>query len=323
MTQNEFDKLQQTIAALEAQRLVLGDTVVDDAIAALREKHTATRSTTSEQRKLVTVLFADLAGWTRMASIMDPEDVQAIQRAYFEAVTPAIKKHGGAVEKYIGDAVLAVFGIPQAHEDDPERAVRAALAMQAAIAVFNDNSTTSATLTSDPPTSDHLELRLRIGIHTGLVLATLGQRQEDFVVTGNTVNLASRLEGAALPGDVLISHATYRHVRGLFDMEPQGPLVVKGKKEPMQTYLVQGVRTRSFRDESRGVAGIETHMVGRDAEFLFLQNTLQDVMADGDLRMITVVAEAGVGKSRLLFELEQWADELPEGIWYFKGRATG
>ena len=322
MTQNEFDKLQQTIAALEAQRLVLGDTVVDDAIAALREKHTATRSTTSEQRKLVTVLFADLAGWTRMASIMDPEDVQAIQRAYFEAVTPAIKKHGGAVEKYIGDAVLAVFGIPQAREDDPERAVRAALAMQAAIAVFNDNSTTSATLTSDPPTSDHLELRLRIGIHTGLVLATLGQRQEDFVVTGNTVNLASRLEGAAPPGDVLISHATYRHVRGLFDMEPQGPLVVKGKKEPMQTYLVQGVRTRSFRDESRGVAGIETHMVGRDAEFLFLQNTLQDVMADGDLRMITVVAEAGVGKSRLLFELEQWADELPEGIWYFKGRAS-
>ena len=123
MTQNEFDKLQQTIAALEAQRDVLGDTVVDDAITALREKHTATKSTTAEQRKLVTVLFADLVGWTQMASNMDPEDVQAIQRAYFNAVTPAIKQHGGAVEKYIGDAVLAVFGVPQAREDDPERAV--------------------------------------------------------------------------------------------------------------------------------------------------------------------------------------------------------
>ena len=268
MTQNEFNKLQQTIAALEAQRDVLGDTVVDDAITALREKHTATKSTPAEQRKLVTVLFADLVEWTRMASIMDPEDVQAIQRAYFDAVTPAIEKHGGAVEKYIGDAVLAVFSVPQAHEDDPERAVRAALSMQEAVATLNSSLATTDSLTSDPPT-----LSLRIGIHTGLVLATLGQRQEDFVVTGDTVNLASRLEGAAPPGDVLISHATYRHVRGLFDVEPQKPLSVKGKVEPMQTYLVQGVRTRSFRDESRGVAGIETHMVGRDAEFLFLQNT--------------------------------------------------
>ena len=270
----------------------------------------------AEDRRLVTVLFADLAGWTKMAEQMDPEDVQAIQRAYFAAVTPAIEQHGGAVEKYIGDAVLAVFGVPHAHEDDPERALRAALAMQDAIAVLNDNLATS-----DPPISDPLKLRLRIGIHTGLVVSSV-DADGDFVITGDSVNLASRLESAAPPGSVLISHDTFRHLRSLFDLEPQEPLSVKGKSDPVQTYLVQRVRPRPFQDVSLVVAGVETCMVGRDSEFLFLQDTLQDVMADGDLRMITVGGEAGVGKSRLLFELKHWADDLPEDIWYFKGRAS-
>ena len=189
--------------------------------------------------------------------------------------------------------------------------------MQDAIATLNNNLATSVHLTSAPP-----DLSLRIGVHTGLVLATIGRRAEDFVITGDSVNLASRLEGAAPPDSVLISRDTFRHMRGIFDLEPQEPLSVKGKSDPVQTYLVHRVQPRSFRDESLGVAGIDTRMVGRDSEFLFLQNTLQDVMADGDLRMITVVAEAGVGKSRLLYEFERWANSLQEEIWYFKGRAS-
>ncbi len=271
---------------------------------------------TDEQRKLVTVLFADLAGWTRMSEQMDPEDVQAIQRAYFATVTPAIEQHGGTVEKYIGDTVLAVFGVPQAHEDDPERAVRAALAMQQAITALNDTLPIS-----DPPNSGLPFLRLRIGIHTGLVVAAI-DADGDFVITGDTVNLASRLESAAFPGAVLISQDTYRLVRGLFDTEAQEPLTVKGKQEPVHAHVALSARARPFRDKTRGVAGVETRMVGRDVEILVLQNTLQDVMADEELQLVTVVGEAGVGKSRLLFEFERWADSLTEEVWYFKGRAN-
>jgi class 3 adenylate cyclase len=132
----EHEQLDLAIAALEAQRESLGDVVVDASIAALR-KQMAELEPQDERRKLVTVLFADLAGWTSMSEQMDPEEVREIQDAYIEAVTPPIQKFGGSVEKYIGDAVLAVFGVPQAHEDDPERAVRAALGMHGTLAELN------------------------------------------------------------------------------------------------------------------------------------------------------------------------------------------
>lgn len=170
-------QLEQAIAALEAQRAVLGHEVVDASVAALRRQlaELETAPPPDEQRKLVTVLFADLAGWTQMAAAMDPEDAQAVQRAYFAAVTPAMEQHGGSVEKYIGDAVLAVFGVPEGHEDDPERAVRAALAMQEAMDDLNRRLGDAGGET--PP------LRLRIGVHTGLVVSRVGE-DGDFVVTG-------------------------------------------------------------------------------------------------------------------------------------------
>lgn len=311
----EHVQLEQAIAALEAQRSMLGDAVVDAAIGSIQERLAALAPTPhTEQRKLVTVLFADLVGWTSMSEQMDPEDVRAVQQAYFAAVSPPITERDGRIEKYIGDAVLAVFGVPQAREDDPERAIRAALAMQQAFADLNHQLEVQG--------ASRPSLAMRLGIHTGPVLATMGQRPDDFVVTGDTVNLASRLQAAAAPGGVLISHDTWRHVQGLFDAAPQDLLTVKGKSEPVQTYLVVQARPRRFRDEARGVAGIQTRMVGREAELLTVQNALQDTMADGELRLITVTGEAGVGKSRLLFEFERWADGLPENIWYFKGRAS-
>ncbi|MCB0205334.1 MAG: AAA family ATPase [Anaerolineae bacterium] len=323
MTENVRGPLEQAIKAQESLRGTLPDAVVEATVAALREKLAALGpESRDERRKLVTVLFADLAGWTRMSERMDPEDVAAVQRSYFDAVTPAIHEHGGRVEKYIGDAILAVFGVPQAREDDPVRAVRAALAMQKALERLN--AATSERARGETTKRANMQpalLRMRVGVHTGPVLAAVGERDEDFVVTGDTVNLASRLEGAAPPDGVLISHNTWRHVQGQFEVEPQAPLTVKGKDEPMQAYLVQRPRPYRFRDEARGVAGVETRMVGRDPELLILQNALQDVMADGELRLVTVVGEAGVGKSRLLYEFECWVEGLPESIWYFKGRA--
>ncbi|HEX9370671.1 MAG TPA: adenylate/guanylate cyclase domain-containing protein, partial [Roseiflexaceae bacterium] len=248
------EDIEQAIAAIEARRPALGDTLTDAAIAPLRQQLAAL----DEGRKQVTVLFADMVGFTATAETMDPEDVRDVIRAYFRRLSAAITRHGGWIEKFIGDAVMTIFGIPTAHERDPENAVRAALAIQQALAELN------VELERDRG----IRLGLRIGVNTGLVVVShLGGRQgEDFAVVGDTVNLASRLEHAAPVGGILISHATYRHVRSVFDVQPLPPLDVKGKSEPIQVYLVRGVRPRGFQSEWRGVQGVATPLVGRDAE---------------------------------------------------------
>jgi len=165
----------------------------------------------------------------------------------------------------------------------------------------------------------NIDLTLHIGIHTGPVLLGKVGTTGEFSAVGDTVNLASCLEGAAPTGRVLISHDTYRHVRGIFDVLPQEPIRVKGKIKPVQTYLVQQAKPRAFRMVVRGVEGIETHMVGRDAELLTLQNIFRDVMEDGEMRIVTIVGDAGVGKSRLLYEFEKWIGLLPGETSRFQG----
>jgi hypothetical protein len=138
---------------------------------------------------------------------------------------------------------------------------------------------------------------------------------------GDAINLAARMEQHAPPGGIVISHDTYRHVRGVFDVDPQEPLLVKGKANPVRTYVVQRAKPRAFRLPTRGVEGIETRMVGREAELKRLQEGFLAAVEDGELGMVTVVGEAGVGKSRLLHEFDAWAELLPEQFYYFKGRA--
>jgi tetratricopeptide (TPR) repeat protein len=139
---------------------------------------------------------------------------------------------------------------------------------------------------------------------------------------GDAVNLAARMEQNAPPGGILISHDTYRHVRGVFDVLPQEPLVVKGKREPVQTYLVQREKPHAWRKGMRGVEGIETRMVGRDAQLLILQDTYLDAIEESGARVVTILGEAGVGKSRLLDEFDNWSELRPEHFWFFKGRAS-
>jgi predicted ATPase len=215
---------------------------------------------------------------------------------------------------------MALWGVESAREDDPERAIRAALAMQA---VLKDEGgrMKDETLSCIPPPSS---LQMRIGINTGpVVLGGVGTTGE-FTAMGNAVNLASRLEHAASVGAVLISHDTYRLVRGIFEVLPQEPITVKGKAEPVKAYIVQRAKPRAFRMGTRGVEGVETRMVGRDAELLALQNAFHDAMetARAEIRVVTVVGDAGVGKSRLLYEFENWLELRPEQIYYFKGRAA-
>lgn len=320
-TLTEHVQLEQAIAALEAQRSMLGDAVVDAAIGSIQERLAALAPTPhTEQRKLVTVLFADLVGWTSMSEQMDPEELRELQDAYFAAVTRPIEAYGGSVEKYIGDAVLAVFGVPQSHEDDAERAVHAALAMQEAMTALNAHLTappapTSAPLQSTPEgpasdplrstpeglTSGSLSLSLRIGVHTGLVLSRVNEGG-DFVVSGDTVNLASRLQGAAEPGTVLVSADTHRLVERAFKTLNLGTIELKGKAEPLQVFRVAGPTQAPTKP--RGVAGLDSPLVGRQAEMAALRKTLERLQR-GVGGIVTVVGEAGIGKSRLAAELRK------------------
>ncbi|MGD2157410.1 MAG: tetratricopeptide repeat protein, partial [Anaerolineales bacterium] len=164
------------------------------------------------------------------------------------------------------------------------------------------------------------EFQVRVGINTGLA-AIGGITEREDTVMGGTVNLGARLESAAPPGGVLISHETYRHVRGVFDVEPQEPITVKGFSEPVNVYIVRGIKPRALRRGTRGVEGVETRMVGREAELRYLQGALNSAIQDREGQVVTILGEAGVGKSRLLYEFKNWIDLQPEQIRQYQGRA--
>ncbi len=312
---DEREQLEQAIAALESQRAILGDAVVNAALTPMREKLAALQAQTSatdQQRKQVTVLFADVSGFTAMSETIDPEEVSATMNALWLRLDKVIRAHDGKIDKHIGDAVMAIYGTPIAHEDDPERAVHAALDMQAELRHFRETATTDSAR----------RLEMRIGINTGpVLLGTVGTTSE-YTAMGDTVNLASRLEHAAPVGGILISHNTYRHIRGVFDVQPLSPISVKGKAEPIRVYVVRGVRPRAFRVPTRGVEGIETRTIGREAELQQLQAALYAARDNHKTYLVSIVAEAGVGKSRLLYEFSNWLDLSSEHILLFKGRAT-
>lgn len=308
----EIEQLEQAIAVLEGQRAVLGDAVVDAALQPMREKLALLRTTPASlqpSRKQVTVLFADLSGFTAISETLDAEEVTEIINALWTQLDNVITAHGGRIDKHIGDGVMALWGAETTREDDPERAVRAALEMQSALATLRQEL------------AGNIPLHMHIGLNTGPALLGEVGTTHEFTAMGDTVNLASRLGQAAPIDGVLISHNTYRHVRGLFDVLPQPPLSVKGKAAPVQTYIVQRARPRAFRLGTRGVEGVETHMVGRETELLALQSAFADALG-GQTRMLTVVGDAGVGKSRLLYEFEVWLASRPEPVDFLKGRAA-
>src|SRR5215208_2652068 len=319
----ELENLNRAIAALEEQRSTVGDQVVDSAQAAMREKLVHLQEKTREshelqERKLVTVLFADVSGFTAMAEAMDHEVVGTVINSLWSRVDRAIQAHGGRIDKHIGDAVMALFGTPTAREDDPEQAIRAALQVQAEVQMWKQEFNTSAS--NRQPQSQGVQLR--IGINTGpALLGTVGTIGE-YTAIGNTVNLASRLEAAAPTDGILISQDTYQHVRGIFEITVLEPIQVKGKREPIQVYTINGLRPRAFRVSTRGVEGIETRTIGREEEMSKLQSAFQQVVEQRQLSLINIVAEAGTGKSRLLYEFTRWLDVQNQPMHLFKGRAT-
>jgi class 3 adenylate cyclase/tetratricopeptide (TPR) repeat protein len=304
--QEELDRLQAALAGLEAQRSLLGEAIVQPALDSLNEKIAALQAQlqpartvpgeqTPQERRIVTALFSDVVGSTTLASQYDPEEWHEIMAAVHGLAGGLIHQHEGRVMQYLGDGLLALFGAEAADESDAEQALRAALAIQAALpGLANDHS-----LPLRHP------LQMRIGIHTGLVM--IGEYQSatktELSASGDAMNVAARLQSAAPPGGVLITHDTYRYVRETFELQAQPPLSVKGKSESLRTYLVLARRPAGFRNLTRGVAGVASPTVGRQAELSQLREAYRQTVEQGAACWLQITGEPGIGKSRLLEEM--------------------
>jgi class 3 adenylate cyclase/tetratricopeptide (TPR) repeat protein len=239
------------------------------------------------ERRVVTVLFADLVGFTALSERLDAEDVAIVQDAYFAAARETVARHGGVLEEFLGDAVVAVFGVPRARDDDAERAGRAGLALVAAVERLN------ASLDLEPET-----LRLRVGVNTGE--AVVGEASADRgPVTGDTVNVAARLQAAAEPGHVVVGEVTALAIGEVAALDPLPPLRLKGKEKPFRASQVAALHAERSRE--RALGSMRAPMLGRDRELAELAALV------GRTLRITVVAPPGVGKSRLLRELSSEA----------------
>ncbi|HEX2428566.1 MAG TPA: AAA family ATPase, partial [Gaiellaceae bacterium] len=254
-----------------------------------------------EFRKIVTIVFSDLKGSTAMGEKLDSESLREVMTRYFDAMSAELEKHGGVVEKFIGDAIMAVFGLPKLHEDDALRAVRAAADMQQTQVVLNDEL------------ERHWGVRLtvRTGVNTGEVVAgdpTSGQR----LVTGDAVNVAARLEQAAGEQEVLLGDLTYRLVRDFVEVEEVEPLELKGKSERVPAYRLVGVRADAERPRR-----LDAPMVGRERELEHLSGAVREAVESRSCRLVTLIGEAGVGKSRLI---DEFVRSVGNEVSFLRGR---
>jgi class 3 adenylate cyclase/tetratricopeptide (TPR) repeat protein len=307
----QLTQLEAAIANLEAQRAVLGDSVIELALAPLRKQLADLRLTVPQspvsalegERKIVTVMFADISGFTAFSERNDPEQVRALVNACFSWLVPIIEKYGGVVEKFIGDEIMAMFGAPIAHENDAERALRASLEMMDALVVFNQKNLTN--------------LGMQFGINTGIVVAGgLGSEgRQQYGVMGDTVNVAARLEDASETGQILVGPNTYRLTTLRFEFESLSPIRVKGKIEPVPVYRLLNLKAEPR--SPRGIEGLRSPLIGRDVELSQLQTAVRALRA-GHGSTVALIGEAGLGKSRLVAEARQ---TLSSTLTWAEGRA--
>lgn len=304
---SERERLEQAIVALERQRAELGDDVVDSAQATLREKLSSLApdkaiaqdtaaspaKARDSERRVVTVLFCDVVGSTAMAEDLDPEQWTGVMNAAFDRLIEPVYRYGGMVARLQGDAMLAFFGAPVAHENDPERACRAALA------IIQEAQKFASSLERDPGIAG---FNVRIGINTGLtVVGQVGSHlRGEYTAMGDAVNVAARLENAAEPGTILLGENTYHALAGTAEVLPLGPLKMKGKQAPMPVYqLLNMITPQQVRPQE-----LLSPLIGREREQEAMNNCLSR-LRNGSGGVLTVIGEAGLGKTRLLEELRR------------------
>lgn len=267
------------------------------------------RPTGSSERRPITILFADIAGSTAIAERLDPEDWTSLIGEAFKRMNRTIERYGGTIARLMGDGVLAFFGAPTAHEDDPERAVRCGLDMVRAIDEL-------AAAQHAPGAGD---LRVRVGINTGpVVVGVVGtETANEYTAMGDAVNVAARMQGSARPGSVLVTAATHRFVSQLVDSVDVGLLELKGKADAVQAYEITGLKAGAT--QTRGLQGIRTPMVGRDAQLARLEEVFSVVQARQG-RVACILGEPGMGKSRLLAELRASVERTDGSVRWIEGR---
>jgi class 3 adenylate cyclase/tetratricopeptide (TPR) repeat protein len=262
-----------------------------------------TTTTVTAERRVVSILFADLVGSTTLAEDRDPEETRSLLNRYFETTSEVIGRYGGTVEKFIGDAVMAVWGVPTAHEDDPERAVRAALELVDAVSAISDAGT---------------PLQVRAAVLTGEAAATIGATGQG-IVAGDLVNTASRLQGMAPPGTVLVGDATRRATAESIAYEEIGEQQLKGKATPVPAWRAMSVL--GMRGGARRRASLEAPFVGRDEELRLVKDLFHATIRERKPRLVTVIGQAGIGKSRLGWEFEKYIDGVTLDAYWHAGRS--
>ena len=262
------------------------------------------RETPAAERRLVSVLFADLVGFTSLSESRDAEDVRELLSRYFEACKRLVSLYGGTVEKFIGDAVMAVWGTPTAQEDDAERAVRAALDLVAMVSALGQEAGAP-------------ELRARAGVLTGEAAVTLGAEGEG-MVAGDLVNTASRIQAAAQPGSVFVGERTRRASEAAIAYEDAGSHELKGKAEPVP--LFRALRVTGARGGALKSGGLEPPFVGRERELRLVKELFHGSAEERKAQLVSVVGIAGIGKSRLSWEFEKYIDGLADDVWWHRGR---
>ena len=252
------------------------------------------------ERRLVSILFVDLVGSTALAEGRDPEETRDLLTRYFDLARDVIGRYGGSVEKFIGDAVMAMWGAPTAHEDDAERAVRAGLDLVAAVRTLGPS------------------IQARAGVLTGEAAVTIGAVGQG-MVAGDLVNTASRLQSVAPAGAVLVGEATQRAAARAIAFEPAGDTLLKGKAAPVPAW--RAVRVVAERGGRNRAETLEAPFVGRDDELRLLKDLFHATGREGRARLVSVIGPAGIGKTRLAWEFLKYLDGLVETVWYHDGRS--
>ena len=302
------EQLEKAIDELEKQRGILDDAVIDAALEPLKESLASLtagdggkESGAPAERRVVTILFCDVTGSTALAEHMDPEEWTGIMNSAFKHLNESVVRYDGTVARLMGDAILAFFGAPLAHEDDPERAVRAGLEILNSIGPLREQLRREK----------DIEFNVRVGINTGLVVVgEVGSEiRGEYTAMGDAVNLAARMEQTAAPGTIQISEETYQHVSKLFEVEPLGGIKVKGKDQAVQTYRVLQSRVEPPKRRGLDDIGLSSPLVGRETELSKIRKPLENLLLEGEGGLVLIYGEAGIGKSRLNEELKSGFDD--------------